>query len=173
MQVSAETIKVLREQTSAGIMECKRALQESGGDIAAATAILKQRGHAMAKKKEARAVGQGLVEAYVHGGGRIGALVEVNCESDFVARTPEFKELAHDLAMQVVAAKPRFVGREDVPQGEEAADEDCLLFQPFIRDPGKKVQDIITEAIAKVRENIKVKRFVRFELGLDGKDAQS
>lgn len=170
MQVSAEAIKVLRVQTSAGIMECKRALQESSGDIAAATEILKQRGHAMAKKKETRVVGQGLVEAYIHGGAG-GALVEVNCESDFVARTPEFKELAHDLAMQVVAAKPRFVGREDVPQGEEAADEDCLLLQPFIRDPGKKVQDIITETIAKVRENIKVKRFVRFELGLDGKDA--
>ena len=171
MQVSTEAIKVLREQTSAGIMECKRALQESNGDIAAATEILKKQGHAMAKKKETRVVGQGLVEAYIHGGGRIGALIEVNCESDFVARTPEFKELAHDLAMQVVAAKPRFVGQENVPPGEEAADEDCLLLQPFIKDPGKKVQDIITETIAKVRENIKVKRFVRFELGLDGKDA--
>ena len=171
MQVSAEAIKVLREQTSAGIMECKRALQESDGDITAATEILKRRGHAMAKKKETRTVGQGLVEAYIHGGGRLGALVEVNCESDFVARTPEFKELAHDLAMQVVAAKPRFVGREDVPQGEEAVDEDCLLLQLFIKDPGKKVQDVITETIAKVRENIKVKRFVRFELGLNGKDA--
>ena len=96
MQVSTEAIKVLREQTGAGIMECKRALQESGGDITAATEILKQRGHAMAKKKENRVVGQGLVEAYIHGGGRIGALVEVNCESDFVARTPEFKDLAHE-----------------------------------------------------------------------------
>jgi elongation factor Ts len=171
MQVSAETIRMLREQTSAGIMECKRALQESGGDITAATEILKQRGYAMAKKKEARAVGQGLIEAYIHGGGRIGALVEVNCESDFVARTSEFKELAHDLAMQIVAAKPRFVGRENVPQGEQADDEDCLLLQPFIKDPGRRVQDVITETIAKVRENIKIKRFVRFELGLDGKDA--
>jgi elongation factor Ts len=115
--------------------------------------------------------GRGWSRLIFTGGGRIGALVEVNCESDFVARTPEFKELAHDLAMQVVAARPRFVGREDVPQDEEAADEDCLLLQPFIKDPGKKVQDIITEAVSKVRENIKVKRFVRFELGLDGKDA--
>jgi elongation factor Ts len=171
MQVSTETIKMLREQTSAGIMECKRALQESGGDIAVATEILKQRGHAMAKKKESRVARQGLVEAYVHGGGRIGALIEVNCESDFVARTAEFRELAHDLAMQVVAAKPRFLGREDVPSGEEAADEDCLLLQPFIKDPGKNVQDVITETIAKVKENIKIRRFVRFELGLDGKDA--
>jgi elongation factor Ts len=171
MQVSTEAIKVLREQTGAGIMECKRALQEAGGDVKKATDTLKQRGYAMAKKKENRVAGQGLVEAYVHGGGRIGALVELNCESDFVARTPEFKELAHDLAMQVVAAKPRFVRREEVPQGEEAADEDCLLLQPFIKDPAKKVQDIITETVAKVRENIKVKRFVRFELGSNGQDA--
>jgi len=168
MQVSTDAIKALREQTSAGIMECKRALQEASGDISAATAILKQRGYAMAKKKESRVAEQGLIEAYIHAGGRVGALVELNCESDFVARTPEFKELAHDLAMQVVAARPRFVGPEDVPQGEESAAEDCLLLQPFIKDPGKKVQDIITEAVSKIRENIRVKRFVRFELGLDG-----
>ncbi len=171
MQISTDVIKVLREQTGAGIMECKRALQEAKGDVAAAAAMLKERGYAVAKKKENRVASQGLIEAYVHGGGRIGALIEVNCESDFVARTPEFKELAHDLAMQVVATKPKFLCREDVPQGVEVTDEDCLLLQPFIRDPGKKVQDIITEAIAKIRENIKIKRFVRFELGLDGQDA--
>jgi len=171
MQVSTDAIKVLREQTGAGIMECKRALQDTKGDVAAAAAMLKERGYAVAKKKENRAASQGLVEAYVHGGGRIGALVELNCESDFVARTPEFKELAHDLAMQIAATRPRFLAREDVPHGEEVADEDCLLLQPFIKDPGRKVQDIITEAVAKVRENIKVKRFARFELGLNGKEA--
>lgn len=170
MQIPAEAVKVLREQTGAGIMECKRALEESKGDVAKATAILKGRGYAVARKKESRATGQGLIEAYVHGGGRIGALVEVNCESDFVARTLEFKELAHDLAMQVVAGKPKFLSREDVPAGVDVADEECLMLQPFIKDPAKKVQDIITEAIAKFRENIKVKRFVRFELGLDGQD---
>lgn len=173
MQVSTEAIKTLREQTGAGIMDCKRALQEAKGDVAAALAALKERGYAMAKKKEVRATGQGLVEAYVHGGGRVAALVEVNCESDFVARTAEFKELAHDLAMQVVATNPRFLKREDVPPGSEANDEDCLLLQPFIKDPGKSVQDIISEAISKVRENIRIKRFVRFELGLDGQNAQS
>jgi len=173
MQVSTEAVKTLREQTGAGIMDCKRALQEAKGDVAAALAALKERGYAMAKKKEVRATGQGLVEAYVHGGGRVAALVEVNCESDFVARTPEFKELAHDLAMQVVATNPRFLKREDVPPGSEANDEDCLLLQPFIKDPGRIVQDIISEAISKVRENIRIKRFVRFELGLDGQNAQS
>jgi len=173
MQVSTEAIKTLREQTGAGIMDCKRALQEAKGDVAAALATLKERGYAMAKKKEVRATGQGLVEAYVHGGGRVAALVEVNCESDFVARTAEFKELAHDLAMQVVATNPRFLKREDVPPGSEANDEDCLLLQPFIKDPGRIVQDIISEAISKVRENIRIKRFVRFELGLDGQNAQS
>src|SRR4030043_45595 len=164
MQVSAEAIKILREQTNAGIMDCKRALQEVNGDMAAAAEILKQKGHALAKKKETRVTAQGLIEAYVHTGSKVGALVELNCESDFVARTPEFKELAHDLAMQVAATKPRFLAREDVPQVEEVPDEECLLLQPFIKDPGKKVQDIITEAVAKVRENIKVKRFARFEL---------
>src|SRR4030042_729974 len=112
MQVSTDAIKVLREQTGAGIMECKRALQETKGDVAAAAAMLKERGYAVAKKKESRVASQGLVEAYVHGGGRIGALVELNCESDFVARTPELKELAHDLAMQVAATKPKFLARE-------------------------------------------------------------
>jgi elongation factor Ts len=170
MQVSAEAIKILREQTNAGIMDCKRALQESKGDIAAATELLKQKGHALAKKKENRVAAQGVIEAYIHTGGKIGAMVELNCESDFVARTPEFKDLAHDIAMQVVGARPRYIGREDVPAGVEAADEDCLLLQPFIKDPSKRMQDLIAEVVAKVKENIKVRRFVRFELGLDGKD---
>jgi len=170
MQVSTEAIKALREQTSAGIMECKHALQETGGDLAAAASMLRERGYAIAKKKEGRSTKQGLVECYIHTGGRIGALVEVNCESDFVARTLEFKELAHDLAMQVVAACPRYVSPEDVPEGEGFADEDCLLLQPFIKDPGRKVQDVVTETISKVRENIKVRRFVRFALGSEGQD---
>jgi elongation factor Ts len=168
MQVSTEAIKTLRAQTSAGIMECKRALQESGGDISAAAAALTERGYAIAKKKANRLAEQGLVEAYVHTGGRLGALVEINCESDFVARTPEFKELAHDLAMQVAAVGARFVSAEDVPEGEEFAEEDCLLLQPFIKDPDRKVADLVADAIAKVRENVQVRRFVRFELGANG-----
>src|SRR4030042_2535928 len=120
MQVSAEAIKVLGEQTNAGIMECKRALQETKGDMAAATEILKQKGHALAKKKETRVAAQGLIEAYVHLGSKVGALAEINCESDFVARTPEFKNLAHDLAMQVVGACPKYINRDDIPAGGEA-----------------------------------------------------
>ena len=170
MQVSTEAIKALKEQTSAGIMECKQALQETSGDLTAAASLLRERGYAIAKKKENRSVRQGLVECYIHTGGRIGALVEVNCESDFAARTPEFKELAHDLAMQVVATRPRYVSPGDVPDGEEFTDEDCLLLQPFIKDPGKNIQDVVTETIARVRENVKVRRFARFELGSDRQD---
>ncbi len=170
MQVTTEAIKALKEKTSAGIMECKRALQETSGDIEAAEAKLIERGYAIARKKENRATEQGLVESYVHTGGRIGALVEVNCESDFVARTPEFKDLAHNLAMQVVATCPCYLSPENVPEGQEFDDEECLLLQPFIKDPNKNVQDIIAETVAKFRENVKVRRFIRFELGLDGRD---
>lgn len=171
MEVSAKDIKALREEINAGIMDCKRALQECGGDVAKAADMLRERGHAIAKKKETRSADEGLVESYVHAGGRIGVLVEVNCETDFVARTPEFKELAHDLAMQVAATNPKFVSREDVPQGEEWDSEACLLLQPFIKDPGKTIQDVIAETIGKVRENVRVRRFARFELGVDGQDA--
>jgi elongation factor Ts len=167
MEISVEAIKAVREQTNAGIMECKRALQEAGGDPVVAANILIDRGHDIAQKKEDRIAEQGLIEPYVHAGGRIGALVQVNCESDFVARTPEFKELAHNLAMQVVAAKPRFISSDDVPEGEEFDEEDCLLLQPFIKDPQKRVRDIIAELVAKVRENVKVRKFARFELGVD------
>jgi len=172
VKVSAEAIKALREKTGAGIMECKRALLEVEGNAEAAAEKLIERGYEIAKKKEHRVARQGLVESYVHAGGRIAALVELNCESDFVARTPEFKELAHDMAMQVVATCPKYLSPEDVPAGEEFEEEDCLLLQPFIRDPGKQVQDIITEVIAKVRENVRIRKFLRFELGVDGQDEQ-
>jgi elongation factor Ts len=170
MQVSTESIKALRDKTSAGIMECKKALQEKGGDIEAATAMLLERGYEIAKKKEERATGQGLIECYVHTGGRIGAMVELNCESDFVARTPEFKELAHDIAMQVAATKPCFLSPVDIPEGEEYTEENCLLTQQFIKDMDKKIQDIIAEMVTKVRENIRISRFTRFELGLHEQD---
>ncbi len=170
MQVTTETIKALREQTSAGIMECKRALQATEGDLAAATAMLRERGYEMAKKKGNRATSQGLIECYIHAGGRIGAMVELKCESDFVARTAEFKELAHDLAMQVVATCPAYVAKDEVPEGTEVADEDCLLLQQFIKDPSKSIEDIIAETVAKVRENIRIRRFVRFALGSDGQN---
>jgi elongation factor Ts len=159
-------IKELRDQCGAGIMECRNTLLEVEGDMEKALQILKEKGLLKAEKKAKRATAQGLIEAYIHTGGRIGALVEVNCETDFVARTDEFKELAHNLAMQVAALSPQFVTKEEIPEGTDIEPEAaCLLLQPYIRDPGMTVRDVIVETIAKVGENIKVSRFARFELG--------
>lgn len=166
MQISIEMIKELRDQCGAGIMECRNTLLEVEGDMEKALQILKEKGLLKAEKKAKRATAQGLIEAYIHTGGRIGALVEVNCETDFVARTDEFKELAHNLAMQVAALSPQFVTKEEIPEGTDIEPEAaCLLLQPYIRDPGMTVRDVIVETIAKVGENIKVSRFARFELG--------
>ena len=166
MEISIVIVKELRDQSGAGIMECKKALLQTRGDMNKALQILKEEGLLKAKKKAGRATTQGLIEAYVHTGGRIGAMVEVNCETDFVARTDEFKKLAHHLAMQVAAMPPQFVSKEEAPEGVDKEPEAaCLLLQPYIKDPNKTIQDIITETIAKVGENIKVKRFARFELG--------
>jgi len=170
LQVSTTVIKELREKTGAGIIDCKKAILEAEGNLEKAAEILSQRGLALARKKADRAADQGIIEAYVHQGGQIAALVEVNCESDFVARTGEFKELAHNLAMQIAAMSPQFISPEDMPEDvPEETDKDpqvvCLLLQPFIKDPSKTVQDLINETIAKVGENIKVRRFTRFELG--------
>lgn len=166
MQLSTEVIKKLREQTGAGIMDCKRALLEAGGDIPKALEILEQRGLAIARKKAQRVAEQGIVEAYVHMGGRIGVLVEVNCETDFVAHTDEFKELAHNIALQIAAMSPQFVSQDDMPEEVDGEPEVlCLLSQPFIKDPNKTIKNLIDETIAKVGENIKVRRFARFEVG--------
>ncbi len=166
MEISTARIKELRAQCGAGIMECRNTLLEAKGDMEKALEILKEKGQLKAAKKAERVTNQGLIEAYVHTGGRIGAMIELNCESDFVARTNEFKELAHNLAMQVAAMCPQYVSKEEVPQGDDLEVETaCLLLQPYIRDPGRTVQDVIVEAIAKVGENIKVSRFSRFELG--------
>lgn len=166
-------IKELREKTGAGIMTCKKALEQASGDMEQAMEILKEQGLAKAQKKAQREAREGLVETYIHTGGRIGALVEVNCESDFVARTDEFRQLARNIAMQVAAMDPAYLSKEDLENDDLPRDEEpdpaelCLLAQPFIRDPERTVQDIIVEAVAKVGENIKVKRFARFELGKD------
>ena len=166
MEVSVAEVKALREKTGAGVMACRNALLEANGNMDTATEILRQRGLAQAKKKASRVASQGLVETYVHAGGRIGAMVEVNCETDFVARTDQFKELAHNLAMQVAAIAPTYVSADQIPPGQEVdPKEACLLQQPFIRDPDKSVQDIVDETIAKVSENVVVRRFARFELG--------
>ena len=172
MKISVEVVKELRNRTNVGIGDCNKALLEVGGDIDKAVELLKQRGAAMAEKKKDEAATEGIVEAYIHHTRHVGSLVELNCETDFVARTPEFKDLAHDLAMQVAAAAPQFVTSEDMPAEAEAEAETdpqtvCLLNQPFIKDPTRTVQEIIAETIAKVGENIKVGRFARFELGVD------
>jgi len=166
LEIPTSRIKELREKTGAGIMDCRNALLKGEGDLEKALEILKEQGVLKAQKKAERTTSQGLVEAYIHAGGRIGAMVEVNCETDFVARTDEFKELAHELAMQVAAMQPQYISKEDVPEGADVDYESaCLLLQPYIRDNSKTVNDLIVETIAKVGENIRVRRFVRFELG--------
>ncbi len=165
MEISVTLIKDLREKTSAGVMECKQALLEAGGDPDKATDILRERGLAKAEKKMDRVASQGLIEAYVHAGGRIGAMVELNCESDFVARTDEFKALAHDLALQVAATNPKYISPEEIPEGTKVSPEEvCLLAQPFIRDAGRKISDIMAEVSAKVGEKVVVGRFARFQI---------
>ena len=147
-------------------MDCRNTLVVAEGDMDKALQILKENGLLKAKKKAEHATSQGLVEAYVHAGGRIGAMVELNCETDFVARTDEFREMAHCLAMQVAAMSPQFISEEDIPEEDDVDPKAaCLLLQPYIKDPTMTIQDIIVEAIARVGENIKVGRFTRFELG--------
>ena len=166
MEVTAAGVKELREITGAGVMDCKRALIEAGGDKTKATEILRERGLSAAEKKSHRTTEQGQVECYIHAGGRIGAMVELNCETDFVARTPDFQTLARELAMQVAATGPLSVSKEDLPAGAEGDPEElCLLCQAYIRDPGRTVQDIVNDVIAKTGENVRVRRFARFELG--------
>ena len=164
--VSVDSIKALREETGAGVMDCKRALEAAEGDVARAQDILRQEGIASAAKKSSRATNDGVVESYIHSGGRIGVLVEVNCETDFVARTPEFRELAHNLAMQVAAMDPLHIDQSDLPEGVEVnPQEACLLQQAFIRDPSKTIDDLLKESVGKLGENIRVRRFTRFALG--------
>ena len=166
MQVSVDLIKALRQRTSAGVMDSKRALEEAGGDLDRAEEILREQGIASAAKKAGRETSEGVVETYVHSGGRIGAMVELNCETDFVARTPEFRELAHDVALQVAAMSPRYVDAEDIPEGEPVEpEESCLLRQPFIKDTTRTVGDLVTETVGRLGENIRIRRFSRFSLG--------
>jgi elongation factor Ts len=166
VEISVTQIKELRDKTSAGVMECKRALEEAKGDMERAAEILRQRGLALAEARAHRSTTQGLVECYIHAGGRIGAMVELNCETDFVARTDAFKALAHDLAMQVAATGPLSISPDDLLPGTEGdPNEICLFLQPYIRDPSRTIQELISEAIAQTKENIQVRRFARFELG--------
>jgi len=194
--ITAQMVKELRERTGAGMMDCKKALEATGGDIEKAIDELRTKGLAKAAKKAGRIASEGVVMSYIHGGGRIGVLVEVNCETDFVAKTDEFKELAHNIAMQIAASNPTYINREEVPQAvldhekevlraqaleegkpEKVVDkmvegrlekffkENCLLEQPYIKDPDKTVQQVVLETISRIGENINIRRFARFEVG--------
>ena len=166
MEISTDLIKALREQSGAGFMDCKRALQEADGDLERAQEILREKGVVSASKKASRDTNEGLVDSYIHSGGRVGAIVEISCETDFVAKTNDFKTLAHDVAMQIAAMSPLYVDTSDIPEGEDIEPQEaCLLQQPFIRDPTTTVQDRINEEIAKLGENVRVRRFTRFSLG--------
>lgn len=189
-------IKELRQRTGAGVLDCRNALREADGDVEKAVEILRKKGLAAAAKKSGRVASEGLVQSYIHGNGRIGVLAEVNCETDFVAKTEEFRNLVKDICMQIAASSPQYVSVEDIPaevlerekeilreQAEREGkpehviekmvegrlkkfySEVCLLEQPYIRDPDKTVSQLLTEKIAAIGENIKVRRFVRFELG--------
>jgi elongation factor Ts len=195
-EITAAMVKELRERSGAGMMDCKKALLATDGNLEKAVDFLREKGLASAAKKSGRITAEGLVDSYIHAGGKIGVLVEVNCETDFVAKTDEFKELVRDIAMQIAAARPQYVGREEVPEdivakekeilSAQAANEGkpekiiqkmvegridkfykeiCLLEQPFIKDPDKTIKQLVTEKIAKIGENISVRRFVRYELG--------
>jgi elongation factor Ts len=196
VNISADVVKTLRERTGAAMMNCKKALVETGGDIEKAIEWLRKRGAASAEKKVGRTTNEGLIEAYIHPGSRLGVLIEVNCETDFVAKTPDFRALVKDLAMQIAATSPRAISREEIPadqvekeleiyrtqarnekkpenvveriaQGklEKFFQDFVLLEQSFIKDQNRTVKQVVTDVIAKLGENITVKRFVRFQLG--------
>jgi elongation factor Ts len=145
-------------------MDSKRALEEAGGDFTKAEALLNEKGLASAANKAGRETSQGLVVSYIHTGGRVGSLVELNCETDFVARTEDFEALGRNLAMQIAAMSPLHVDRESVPEGEDVKDEQLLIEQEYIRDSSMKVAELVKEAIGKLGENIRIRRFSRFEL---------
>ena len=192
--ISAQAVADLREKTGAGLLDCKKALTEANGNVEEAITILRKKGAASAAKKAERATKEGLVESYIHVGGKVGVLIEVNCETDFVARNDDFRAFVKDLCLQIAAASPLYVSREEVPEAELQKERDiaaaqvqgkppaavqkivegklekyystvCLLDQPFVKLAEKSVKDMITERIAKIGENIQVRRFVRYQLG--------
>lgn len=196
MEISASMVKELREKTGAGMMDCKKALGEADGDMEKAADILREKGIAKAEKKSGRIAAEGLVESYIHSNGRIGVLVEVNCETDFVAKTDGFKTFVRDIAMHIAATNPKYLSRDEVEQGdiekekeilkqqalnegkpenivekmvegriEKFYKEICLLEQPFVKDPDQTIEKLVKEQIAKIGENINIRRFARFELG--------
>ncbi|MDR0352656.1 MAG: translation elongation factor Ts [Opitutaceae bacterium] len=192
--VTAQAVKELREKTGAGLLDCQKALAESGGNMEEAITLLRKKGAATAGKKAGRATKEGLVESYIHVGGKVGVLLEVNCETDFVARNDDFKTFCKDLCLQIAAASPLYVTRDEVPASAIAAERDiamaqvqgkppaaiqkivegklekyystvCLLDQPFVKNPDKTIKEMVTEKIATIGENITVRRFTRYQLG--------
>jgi elongation factor Ts len=192
--ISAQAVADLREKTGAGLLDCKKALTEANGNVEEAITILRKKGAASAAKKAERATKEGLVESYIHVGGKVGVLIEVNCETDFVARNDDFRAFVKDLCLQIAAASPLYVSREEVPEADLQKERDiaaaqvqgkppaavqkivegklekyystmCLIDQPFVKLPEKSVKEMITEKIAKIGENIQVRRFVRYQLG--------
>ena len=167
MPVTAAQVKELRDKTGAGIMASKRALEESGGDFSKAEVVLNEKGLASAARKAGRTTSEGLVISYIHTGGRVGSMVELNCETDFVARTEEFETLGRNLAMQIAAMSPLYVDRDSVPDddSDDVTDEQLLVEQEYIRDSSMKIADLVRDSIGKLGENIRIRRFSRFELG--------
>jgi elongation factor Ts len=192
--ISASMVAELREKTGAGLLDCKKALDEAQGSMEQAETILRKKGVASAAKKAGRSTSEGLIESYIHVGGKVGVLVEINCETDFVAATDDFKTFCRDVCLQIAAANPTYVRRDDVPEADLAKERDiataqvqgkppaavqkivegklekyysqvCLLDQPFVKAPEKAIKDILTEKIAKLGENMQIRRFVRFQLG--------
>ena len=173
MATTADDIKRLREETSCGVIDCKKALEEAKGDFSKAKELLRKRGLEMAAKKSDRLAKEGRVEAYIHNGNKIGVVVEVNCETDFVARSEDFCKFTRDVAIHIAALNPKYIKMENVPADILAKETDkeayikanCLLSQPFVKDPGKNIQDLLNELVAKIGENIVVGRFVRYKVG--------
>ncbi|MCK5215511.1 MAG: elongation factor Ts [Candidatus Omnitrophica bacterium] len=173
MEASLDGIKELREQTSCGVIDCKKALEEAKGDIAKAKVLLQKRGLEIAAKKGSRLAKEGRIEGYVHMGNKIAVLVEVNCETDFVARNEKFCAFTKDLAMHIAAVNPKYIKEEDVPEDVlvEAKDkeafikESCLLQQPFVKDASRTIQDYLNNMISKIGENILIGRFIRYKVG--------
>jgi elongation factor Ts len=167
MAITTEAIRELREKTGAGIMDCRRALEQSGGDQTKAIQILQQQGLERGEKRSGRVARQGVIEAYIHAGGRIGAMVELNCETDFVARDDGFRQLAREIAMQIAATAPEYVAVEDAPAdlSDEEKKQKVLLLQGYIRNDRQSMKDLIAERTARYGENVRVGRFTRFELG--------
>jgi elongation factor Ts len=195
-EVTPSQVRELRDRTGAGMMDCKRALTDASGDVDKAIVVLREKGLAAASKKAGRAASEGAVFSYIHSGGKIGVLLEVNCETDFVARTDDFQSFLKDLAMQVAASNPRYVSRDEVSESvleeerqifrsqaassgkpekviekivdgkiEKFYQEICLLDQPFIKDPDKKVGALVSDLVARIGENLVVRRFIRYQLG--------